>query len=309
MNNQQIQWFPGHMNKASKELKKVYSRINVFVELRDSRIPFSSANPMLEQMRGDKPCLVVMTKSDLSDPKLNSVWTDEFLSRNKTEVLIVDARNKNSVSRVPKLCRQLYEKNGGQQPMITALVMGIPNVGKSTLINGLAGRVVAKTGNEPAITKHQQLIDINAGFSLMDTPGLMWPKVENPNSGFRLAVTGAIKDTAISHIEVAVFSLDYLRVSYTEKLCARYKLNAPTIENLKGEFELLEAIGRKRGCLVKGGDVDLDRAAKLVLSDIRDGRIGRITWESPYLIEQEWREVESQRTLKVQKIQAEQDRV
>ena len=295
MSNQNIQWFPGHMNKASKELRKVYAQVNVFVELRDARVPFSSANPMLAEMRGEKPCLVVLTKTDLSDPALNKRWTDHFLAQQNTEVLMVDARNRNSVSRISKICRTLYEKNGGKQPRTTALVMGIPNVGKSTLINSLAGRSVAKTGNEPAITKHQQLIDINDNFTLMDTPGLMWPKVQNRNSGFRLAVTGAIKDTAITHLEVAVFALEYLRSQYIEKLCGRYKLNDGNVENLSAEFELLEEIGRRRGCLVKGGEIDLDRAAKIVLADLRDGRTGRITWESPEMMKMEWQEVEQQR--------------
>ena len=299
MTNQHIQWYPGHMHKASKEIREMFSRVDVFIELLDGRVPFSSSNPMLAEMRGAKPCLTVITKTDLSDPDLNGVWKKHFEKIPGIKVLLADARKTSSVKQVPGLCRSLYSDNGGKQPAITAMVMGIPNVGKSTLINGLAGRTVAKTGNEPAVTKRQQFIEINKGFVLMDTPGLMWPKVENMNSGYRLAVTGAIKDTAISHMEVALFAVGYLKQSYSDNLRERYKLP----ETIAGDSDLLEEIGRRRGCLMKGGKVDFDRVAKIVLSDIRDGRLGRITWETPEMIEQEWKEVELARELKEQKKQ------
>ena len=295
MTNQRIQWFPGHMNKASKEIREVFSKVDVFIELLDGRIPFSSANPMLARLRGDKPCLRVMAKTDLSDRELNEIWQGFYESRPGIRVLPADLRNGRSVARTPGLCRKLYVANGGSRERITAMVMGIPNVGKSTLINRLAGRAVAKTGNQPAVTRQQQFIEIQPGFVLLDTPGLMWPNVENRNAGYRLAVTGAIRDTAISHVEIALFAIGYLRENYASNLIGRYKLE--DVET--PEQEILTDIGRRRGCLVTGGKVDLDRAAKVVISDIRDGRLGRITWETPAMIETEMIEVKRVREEKV----------
>ena len=297
MTDQRIQWFPGHMNKASKEIREVFSRVDVFIELLDSRIPFSSANPMLARLRGDKPCLRVMTKTDLSDRELTEAWQGFYESRPGVRVLPADLRSGRSAARVPGFCRKLYIANGGSRARITAMVMGIPNVGKSTLINRLAGRAVAKTGNQPAVTRQQQFIEIQPGFVLLDTPGLMWPNVENRNAGYRLAVTGAIRDTAISHVEIALFAISYLKENYTSNLIGRYRLEG--VETT--EQEILTEIGRRRGCLITGGKVDLDRAAKVVISDIRDGRLGRITWETTAMIEAEMIEVKREREEKARK--------
>ncbi len=297
MTEQRIQWFPGHMNKASKEIREAFPRVDVFIELLDGRIPFSSANPMLAQLRGDKPCLRVMTKTDQSDPALNGVWQEFYESGAGVRVLPADLRNRGGADRVPGLCRKLYVANGGAREKITAMMVGIPNVGKSTLINRLAGRAVAKTGNQPALTRQQQFIEIQPGFILLDTPGLMWPNVENRCAGYRLAVTGAIRDTAISHVEVALFALGYLRERYAPNLIERYGLASVEMP----EQEILADVGRRRGCLVAGGKVDLDRAAKVVIADIRDGRLGRITWETPTMIEAEMIEVERQREEKARK--------
>ncbi len=297
MTDQRVQWFPGHMNKASKEIREVFPRVDVFIELLDGRIPFSSANPMLARLRGDKPCLRVMTKPDLSDPALNEIWQAFYESDSGVRVLPANLRNRHSAGRVPGLCRQLYVDNGGSRARITAMVMGIPNVGKSTLINRLAGRTVAKTGNQPAVTRQQQFIEIQPGFVLLDTPGLMWPNVENRCAGYRLAVTGAIRDTAISHVEIALFALRYLKESYASNLMERYRLEG--VETT--EQEILTEAGRRRGCLVAGGKVDLDRAAKVVIADIRGGRLGRITWEAPAMIEAEMIEVKREREEKARK--------
>ena len=285
------------MNKASKDIREVFSKVDVFIELLDGRIPSSSANPMLARLRGDKPCLRVMAKIDLSDPKLNGIWQGFYESRPGARVLPADLRNNRSVAQVPGLCRKLFVANGGSRERITAMVMGIPNAGKSTLINRLAGRVVAKTGDQPAVTRRQQFVEIQPGFVLLDTPGLMWPDVENRNAGYRLAVTGAIRDTAITHVEIVLFAIGYLRENYPSNLIERYKLEG--VET--SEQEILTEIGRRRGCLNKGGRVDLDRAAKVVISDIRDGRLGRITWETPAMIEAEMIEVKREREEKARK--------
>ncbi len=277
-----IQWYPGHMHKASKEARAVYKKVDVFIEMLDARAPFSSANPMLEALRMEKPCLKVFGKCDLADPELNSIWREQCASRNRA-VVFADTRKPRQVAAIAGKCRRMHGARGTHRSPVTAMVVGIPNVGKSTLINSLAGRTVARTGNEPAVTKQQQTIEITMDFRLLDTPGLMWPKVENLFSGYRLAVTGAIRDTAIAHTDVAIFAIAYLRQVYRQRLCERYHLENPDLD----EREVLGQIGRKRGCLVKGGGVDLDRAAKILIADIRAGRLGRITWETPEMCARE----------------------
>ncbi len=278
-----IQWYPGHMHKAGKEITVMLKKVDVVLEILDARIPYSSANPMLEGLRGTKPCLKVLTKSDLADQALTQTWINYYKSDESIKVVAVDARKSQNLSQISKLCQRLYAQTGGSKTIVTAMVMGIPNVGKSTLINGLARRTVAKTGDQPAVTKVQQVIEITPGFVLLDTPGMLWPKVENVNSGYRLAVTGAIKDTAISHDDVAAFALDYFVQHHHDRLIERYRVD-PTVKDTE---QVLFEIGSRRGCLVKGGNVDMDRAAKILLGDVRDGKLGRFTMESPNIMKAE----------------------
>jgi ribosome biogenesis GTPase A len=292
-----IQWYPGHMHKASKEITAMLGKVDVCIELQDARIPFSSENPMLASLRGRKPCLKVLSKPDLADPQLTILWHQHYGSITHTKVLVADTRKAGSLTDIPAMCRSLYSENGGSRPIITAMVMGIPNVGKSTLINALSGRIVAKTGNEPAVTKVQQVVEIAPGFVLLDTPGLMWPNVESRNSGYRLAITGAIRDTAISHEDVALFAADYFLEAYPDRLIQRYHLE----QTYSRPEELLEEIGRRRGCLIKGGKVDRDRAAKLLLSDIRSGSLGRFTLETPQMMGRELQLVELERQQKAER--------
>ncbi len=307
-----IQWFPGHMNKARKELVAIFKHVDVFIEVLDARIPFSSQNPMLEELQGGKPCLRVLAKNDLADAAVNAQWlayfnADKNAQTDKNSAIVLDARNKNASGRIVPLCRDLFARKGVRRSNMTAMVVGIPNVGKSTLINSLAGRAVAKTGDQPAITKQQQFIEINADFRLLDTPGLMWPKVENIHSGYRLAITGAIMDTALSHIDVARYALQALFCAYPEKVSRRYGLKGQSdhfwdgfrdgfrdgfLDNSQDHsLGALAEVGRRRGCLVRGGHIDLDRAAKIVLADLRAGRLGRISWETPGDIEREAAEI------------------
>ncbi len=278
-----VQWFPGHMHKAGREIRSMYSQVNVFIEMRDARIPYSSANPMLARIRRDKPCLTVLAKADLAEEALTRAWVREIGVGPDSRVLVADARKPGNLSRVPAACDDLYRQAGGTATQVVAMVVGIPNVGKSTLINGLAGRAVARTGNEPAITRQQQHVRIRDAFMLLDTPGLMWPRVENRNSGFRLAITGAIRDTAMDHLDVALFSVHHLRQNHPGMLFRRYGLEDGSCSN----EALLQAIGRKRGCLVRGGRVDMEKAAKVMLHDIRSGRTGPLTWETPEMIARE----------------------
>ncbi|MFZ2311824.1 MAG: ribosome biogenesis GTPase YlqF [Methylobacter sp.] len=282
-----IQWYPGHMHKASKEVKEILPQVDLIIEILDARIPFSSQNPMLAALRGDKPCIKVLSKSDLADPEITQQWQTYLEQEQGVKTLALTTEQPEKMRQLPELChRMLPTKTSSDKPIHT-LIMGIPNVGKSTLINILAGRMIAKTGNEPAITKTQQRIDIGNGIILLDTPGMLWPNVENKNSGYRLATTGAIKDTAINHDHIAFFAAEYLLHHYPDLLKARFQLELIP----QGEQELMEAIGKKRGCLRSGGHIEMDKVSKILLSELRAGTIGRISLETPAMMEKELAEL------------------
>jgi ribosome biogenesis GTPase A len=271
------------MHKASKEVKEILPQVDLIIEVLDARIPFSSQNPMLAALRGDKPCIKVFSKSDLADPEVTAQWQAYLEREQGVKTLALTTEHPEKTRQLPDLCHKMLPNKASSDKPIHTLIMGIPNVGKSTLINILAGRIIAKTGNEPAITKTQQRIDIGHGIILLDTPGMLWPNVENKNSGYRLAATGAIKDTAISHEDVASFAAEFLLYHYPDLLKTRFQL-----EQLPhGEQELMAAIGRKRGCLRSGGHIEMDKVAKILLSELRAGTIGRITLETPAMMEQE----------------------
>lgn len=278
-----IQWFPGHMNKARRKIAEVMPTIDLVVEVLDARLPFSSTNPLVDSLRGDKPCIKVLNKADLADPNISQAWVNYFESQYKTRALPMVAEDRKQVKQLVNLIKQVADQFSERKINIRVMIMGIPNVGKSTLINALAGRVVAKTGNEPAVTKDNQMIDLKNGIILADTPGILWPKFENIESGYRLAASGAVKDTAMEYIDVATRTLSYLLSQYPQELMERFKLNS-----LPATAELaLNAIGSKRGCLKPGGVVDLHKAAELCLHELRAGKIGRISLEYPALVEQE----------------------
>lgn len=289
-----IQWYPGHMHKAAREMRTALAGVDVVVELLDARLPFSSANPMLAELRRDKPVIRVMTRADLADPARTEIWTDWYRKGHQGKSLAVSARRPAEVKRIVGLCSAGFPRR--PEPVV-AMVAGIPNVGKSTVINILAGRSVAKTGNEPAITKRQQRVAVGDGVVLLDTPGVLWPNVENAHSGFRLAVTGAIRETAISHVEIAVYLAGFLVAQYPGPMADRYALNAGPA----GGEAILEALGRSRGCLGRGGLVDMERAARILLNDFRAGHLGRITLETPEMIEDELREVAEERAARAAK--------
>ena len=278
-----IQWYPGHMHKASKEVKEILPQIDLIIEILDARIPFSSQNPMLSDLRGDKPCIKVLSKSDLADPDITRQWQSYLEQEQNVKTLALTIEQPEKMRQIPELCHKMLPNRASSDRPIHTLIMGIPNVGKSTLINILAGRMIAKTGDEPAITKTQQRIDIGNGIILLDTPGMLWPNVENKNSGYRLATTGAIRDTAISHDQVAYFAAEYLLQHYPDLVLTRYQL-----EQLpQTEQELMEHIGKKRGCLRSGGHIEMDKVSKILLAELRAGTIGRISLETPAMMEKE----------------------
>lgn len=286
-----IQWFPGHMNKARKQIKEILPQIHLIVEVLDARIPYSSENPMIAELRQQKPCIKVLTKSDLADPQLTAEWIDYFDQQQGVKALSLTTKSPERVKTIIELSKKLLPQQQNKPNDIHIMVMGIPNVGKSTLINLLAGKSIAKTGNEPAITKGQQRINLRNGVMLFDTPGMLWPKVENEQSGYRLATTGAIKDTAISYEDIGFFAADFLLKHYPKNVMERYKL----AELPGSELELLEALGRIRGCLRSGGRVDLENASTILLNELRAGTLGRITLETPAMMHVELVEVEQQR--------------
>jgi ribosome biogenesis GTPase A len=285
-----IQWFPGHMNKARKQIKEILPQIHLIIEVLDARIPFSSENPMIGQLRGDKPSLKILTKSDLADPQQTQLWLKYLNAKTGIKALATSHKQPETITKIISLCRALLPHKIDSVNDIHVMIMGIPNVGKSTLINTLAGRTVAKTGNEPAITKGQQRIKLKDGIMLFDTPGMLWPKVESEKSGYRLATTGAIKDTAMSYDDVAFFAADFMIRHYPEQLKERY-----LIENLPHtELEFLELIGQQRGCLRSGGKVDLEKISTIFLRELRAGKVGNFTLETPEETEKEVVEVKEQ---------------
>ena len=292
-----INWYPGHMHKASKEMRKIMPQVDLMIEVLDGRIPFSSENPMLAQLRGDKPCIKVLSKCDLADPVLTQLWQDYLEQDKDVKTIALTTDLPERMMDLLVLCKQMVPNKASSVKNIQAMIMGIPNVGKSTLINHLAGRLIAKTGNEPAVTKMQQRIKLDQGIVLLDTPGVLWPKLENQHGGYRLAVTGAIKETAVSNDDIAMYALAYLREAYPESLKDRYKL----AELAKDDVTLLEMIGRKRGCLRSGGIVDLERAAKILLTELRAGTLGRVTLETPAMMENELLAVANIRKLQAAK--------
>jgi ribosome biogenesis GTPase A len=278
-----INWYPGHMHKAQKEIKKRLPEVDMFIEVLDARIPYSSENPMLASIRGDKPCIKILNKTDLADDAKTKEWQGYLESTKNTKTLALNSQQPNKSEQIFSLCRKLVPNKGTKISPITCLITGIPNVGKSTLINSLSGRTIAKTGNEPAVTQTQQRIDLGNNIILFDTPGLLWPKVENKDSGYRLAVTGAIKDTAIDYEDIAYYAAEYFLNNIPEILMQRYELE----ERPRDETALLEAIGRKRGALVSGGHVNLNKASTIFIHEYRSGTLGNMTLESPKTVETE----------------------
>ncbi len=272
----QIHWFPGHMNKARRQIKEVMPKIDVMIEVLDARLPLSSTNQLLAELREDKPVLKVLSKSDLADPEVTRQWQSYLNEQLNTDTLAIRTDQPHLGKTIPARCKKLAPTRGSFEKPVRAMICGIPNVGKSTLINLLAGRKMANVGNEPAVTKRQQKVLIEEGFELMDTPGIMNPSPKDELSGYRLAASGAIRDTAMEYEDVAMFAADYLLQRYPEKLSERFKVT----ELPETSYDFLEVVARKRGCLKKGG-FDLHRVSEIFLNELRDGKLGLISLEQP----------------------------
>jgi len=278
-----INWFPGHMHKAQKEIKEILPQIDVVIEVCDARLPLSSENPMITEIRGDLPLIKILNKSDLADPAKTKIWLEYLESQKNVKAIALTTDNPSVAKTLPCLIRKLVPSKNETGKQINVVIMGIPNVGKSTLLNTLVGKAKAKVGNEPAVTKGQQRIRLDEGLYLYDTPGMLWPKIINENSGYRLAITSAVKDTAFDHEDIACFAGEYLLAQYPERLKDRYQLQ----EIPQTEIELIEEIGKRRGCVKSGGRIDFHKASAILINEIRDKTLGGITFETPDMIEKE----------------------
>ena len=273
-----IQWFPGHMHLTKKAIEERVKAIDVVIELLDARLPGSSANPMLAELTGHKPALKVLNKQDLADPVQTAGWLAHYSAMPGTRALALDASMATPARALVQACHELAPSRGGMAKPMRVLICGIPNVGKSTLINTLTARRAAKTGDEAGITKLEQRITLADDFYLYDTPGVLWPRIIVAKSGYNLAASGAIGRNAFNEEEVALELLEYLKTHYPQALAARYKLSQ--VEALSDE-DLLNAIGRQRGALQSGQRVNLQKAAEIVIYDFRAAALGRITLETP----------------------------
>ncbi len=273
-----IQWFPGHMHLTRKAIGERIQHIDVVIEMLDARLPGSSANPMLAELIKGKPALKVLSKQDLADPARTALWLAHYNAQAGVLALGLDSSMSQPAKALIDACHQLAPLRGGMVKPMRVLICGIPNVGKSTLINTLKGKRAAKTGDEAGITKSEQRIALADDFYLYDTPGVMWPRIIVAQSGFNLAASGAIGVNAFDDEEVALELLNYLIVHYPEALAKRY--NIPDVARLNDE-QLLEAIGRQRGAVQSGGRINTTKAALLVIHDFRSQALGRITLETP----------------------------
>ena len=278
----QFQWYPGHMTKAKRAMQEDIKLIDVIIELVDSRVPFSSKNPDIDTLANGKSRILLMNKYDLADKAVSDKWT-KYYEEKGYFVATVNSKNGRGVKAVndviQKACKEKIErdrKRGILNRPIRAMIVGIPNVGKSTFINSFAGKACAKTGNKPGVTKGKQWIRLNKNVELLDTPGILWPKFEDQQVGLNLAFIGSIKDELYNIYELSLLLLDYLIKNYPDAVADFYD-----IENSDSNNELLERIAIKRGCIKSGAEYDLDKAAKCLVDDFRNGRIGKISLEIP----------------------------
>jgi ribosome biogenesis GTPase A len=277
-----IQWFPGHMHLTRKAITERVKDIDVVIEMLDARLPGSSANPLLAELTGHKPTLKVVNKQDMADPVRTALWLAHYNAQDKTRAIALDASVTAPARAIIAACFELAPNRGGMVKPMRVLICGIPNVGKSTLINTLMGKRATKTGDEAGVTRNEQRLALADDFYLFDTPGMLWPRIVVPESGFNLAASGAVGRNAYDDQEVALELLAKLKVDYAELLEARYKLGlSPQAIAELPEEDLMAAIARKRGALASGGAVNWQKVAELVIADFRGTHIGRITLETP----------------------------
>lgn len=278
-----IQWFPGHMAKARREVTEKLKVVDIVFELVDARIPTSSANPMLDEIIQQKKRLVLLNKADMADPEYTKQWIQYYTEKGH-RALAINSREGKGLKEIIKASEELLkeqrerrERKGLKPRAIRAMIIGIPNVGKSTLINRLAKRNIAKTANTPGVTRGQAWIKVGKELELLDTPGILWPKFEDKDIGYKLALTGAIKDSLLNMQDIAVYALGFLKSRYPERLQERYQM-----EDVPKEMvDLFDHIGKLRGCFMSGGEIDYDKTAETVVIDVRTQKLGALTFDFP----------------------------
>ncbi len=278
-----VQWFPGHMAKARRQITEKLSLVDIVFELVDARIPYSSSNPMMNEIIKHKPKLVILNKADMADPAVTAEWVKYYQAQGHTAITL-DSLHQQAIKQVVAASKEILKEKfakeaaKGLKPRpVRALILGIPNVGKSTLTNNLAKRKAAQTGDRPGVTKAQQWIKVGKELELLDTPGVLWPKFEDQRVGLNLAVTGAVKDTIIPYDDVVLYALDYIASRYPEALTNRYHVTLP----YENQVVLLDEIATKRGFLQSGGIVDYDKTYEIIVREIRSLKLGRLSFERP----------------------------
>lgn len=274
-----IQWFPGHMNAARKKAAEAMEKTDLVIEVLDARLPQASCNPMIAQLRAQRqrPCLKILNKADLADPVATQAWLDFYNKQKDVHAVALSCKKPADVAKVPALALKIAPHRGTPLKPLRIMIMGIPNVGKSTLMNALLKKRVAKVGDEPAVTKTQQRLYLGNNMVLIDTPGMLWPKIEHPTDGLMLAASHAVGSNALIEEEVATFLADALLARYPQLLSTRYGFDPAGIDGVA----VIEAIAKRRGLRLKGGDLDLEKAAHILLQDYRSGILGRISLETP----------------------------
>jgi ribosome biogenesis GTPase A len=284
MENLCINWFPGHMAKAHRMIKENLKLVDVVIELLDARIPFSSANPIIQEVTENKPRIIALNKADLAEAHWTTKWQEHYRTKGLPVVAIEAVSGKgakNLVSQVERMAQDKMSRlaaKGIKPRAVRAMILGIPNVGKSSLINRLLGAAVVRTADKPGVTRGKQWITIGNNLELLDTPGVLWPKFEDPEVGFKLAVTGAINDDVYDLEKVISKLLEILRTGYSQRLADRYNLTLPLPEETE---TLMELIGRKRGCVRSGGVIDYEKVCRILLNEFRAGKLGMYTLDLP----------------------------
>ena len=278
----QIQWFPGHMFKSLKEIKERIKLMDIILVLLDARLPYSSMNPELFKLIQHKPLILLFNKMDLADDHMTHQFRKHYQSLGY-KTLLIDAQSGKNVQKIRSLAEEvLHEKlarekaKGLQKRALRTMILGIPNVGKSTLINQISKSSATKTANTPGVTKSQQWIKLGDDFELLDTPGVLWPKFEDPSVGYHLAITGAIKDKILPEDDVVHYALEFLKQYYPERLHERYQITSDL-----SYVQMLDTIGKARGCLIRGGEIDYQRVYQIILTDIRNRQLGGLTFDRP----------------------------
>lgn len=272
-----IQWFPGHMRETKDLLIKAVSKVDVVMEILDARIPVSSSNPLLDKICKNALRIKILNKNDLADPGITKVWLDYFNDKSAIPAIAISGTESSETWKAVDLCLKKVTKGKARRTRV--MVVGIPNTGKSTIINTLVGKKVARTGNVPAITRHQQRTGLKNGVDIYDTPGILWPVMDEKEKTYRLAASGAISDIAIDYTEIACFTALILMERYPDLVCQRYNLPQPL--PIMDGITLIETLGAKRGCLKKGGSIDYQKASEILIRELRAGKIGRISLETP----------------------------